>query len=256
MAIRTVCACVLAAMPLPALAGEAPESTRPTPEGIEQLRIDTAHVLDAGEIEVEGVFSFLRHDDHDTAAAVAELEYGVVDRFMLELEVPFRMVEPAPGRRERGLGDIELEGKLGLYEGHVVAFAASTELECPTGDEHRGLGSGNWELAMAAQSSVFFALPALALHTELGAEWEEGEGIEQGFLNLALEYYVVDDVALQLGLNGEAGEDDPVISLVPGFQFEMDRASRAEVEIGIGFPIGVTDTAQVSGVILDVEIEL
>src|SRR5262245_57192606 len=75
------------------------------PEEIEQIRTKTAYVLDQGEVEVDLVGSFLRFDEGgrkvDESRLMVELEIGVTDWLMAEIEVPYLFFNPRKGPGER-----------------------------------------------------------------------------------------------------------------------------------------------------------
>ncbi len=105
------------------------------PEEIEQLRTKTAYVLDMGELEFDLVVSFLRFDDRDETETILEIEYGLTGRLLIELEIPYLVVDPSPGSREHGIGDLELEAKYAIGEFYALCLALGAEISIPTGDE-------------------------------------------------------------------------------------------------------------------------
>ncbi len=71
--------------------------------------------------------------------------YGLTKNTSLQLTVPMLHINPEWGSSESGLGDVRLGGELRVYEdifGHpwVIPYA---EVSFPTGNEDRGLGSGD-----------------------------------------------------------------------------------------------------------------
>ena len=230
------------------------EESWPHPEEIEQIRTKTAYVLDQGEVEVDLVGSFLRFDEGgrkvDESRLMVEVEVGVTDWLMAEIEVPYLFFNPRNGPGERGWGDIELELKAGL-PGHWNGFklAVGLEVSLPTGDEDKGLGSPETEVGFFIAVSRRFG----RLATHLQAAVEAAKGVRAGYeVRFALDASPWGrEFSLLLALNGEIERGEGAgWSLVPGFEVRLD-----EFQFGVGFPIGLTEEAEQWGVIVDVEFE-
>jgi hypothetical protein len=230
------------------------EESWPHPEEIEQIRTRTAYVLDQGEVEVDVVGSFLRFDEGgrkvDESRLMAEVEVGVLDWLMAEIEVPYLFFNPGKGPGERGWGDVELELKAGI-PGHWNGFqlAVGLEVSLLTGDEDKGLGSPEPELGFFVAVSRRFGV--LAAHLQAAVEAAEDVRAEYE-VRFALDASPWGrEFSLLLALNGEIERGEGAgWSLVPGFEVRLD-----EVQFGFGFPIGLTEEAEQWGVIVDVEVE-
>lgn len=219
-------------------------------EEIEQIRTKTAYVLDRGEVELDLVGSFLRFEDVDESRLLLEIEAGVTDWLMAEIEVPYLFVNPGRGRGERGIGDVELELKAkvpGDWNG--VELGAGVEVSLLTGDAEEGLGAPETELGFFVAVSRRFEL--FNVHLQLGAEAAE---------EVRAEYEVAAAIDLRpwgrlfsllLAVNGEIERGEgPAWTLVPGFEVRLD-----EVQAGVGVPIGLSEEAEDRGVLVDVEFE-
>lgn len=224
------------------------------PEEIEQLRTKTAYALPQGEVEVDLVGSFLRFEEDglrlDESKILLEVEIGLTDWLMAEIEVPYIFLQPDPGPGTRGWGDLELELKAavpGDWQG--IELAVGIDVSFLTGDQDKGLGSPHTELgAFAALSRRW---DWLAAHLQAGVEVARGARPEYR-INLALDASPWGrDWSLMLALNGEIEPGEtPSWSLVPGFEVRLD-----ELQIGVGFPLGISREAADWGVIVDLEIE-
>ena len=223
-------------------------------EEIEQIRTKTAYVLDAEEVEVDFVASFLRFREDgaglDESRLFVEVEAGVTDWLMAEIEVPYVFLNPKRGPGERGWGDLELELKAGIpgsWQG--IEAAVGVEVSLLTGDEDRGLGSRHTELGFFAAASRKF--DGWTAHLQGGVEVARGAKPEYE-INAAVDAHPWGrELSLLLAVNVEIEPGEgPGWALVPGFEVRFD-----ELQFGAGFPVGLTEEAARWGVIVDVELE-
>ena len=196
--------------------------TERRPEEIEQLRTQTAYTLKQGEFEIDLVSSFVDFTDQENtinvAGIVAELEYGITDRIMVELEIPYLYRSPELDNKEvYGIGDIELEIKWLMYDQPSI-FSAALGIGSSflIGDEGKKLGSEGTELEMFLALSKHLDWLDLHLHGEL----ELAEGADpEGKVNFALEHQLGDkELFLQFAVNTEI-EDEIEMTIIPGIEF-------------------------------------
>jgi hypothetical protein len=102
-------------------------------------------------------FRMVNGVDEDEMELEAEIEWALTRRMGLVLEAPMESIKPADESRETGLGDLGLGVRAVLLDLPRLTFAASLGASIPTGDEDRGLGSGEIELS-----------PSLAAWIDLG----------------------------------------------------------------------------------------
>lgn len=226
------------------------------PEEIEQIRIKTAYVLNQGEVEVDLVGSFLRFEEDgsrlDDSRVLVEVEIGVTDWLMAEIEVPYLFLNPSSGPGARGWGDLDLELKAAIPGSWLgIELGVGVEVSLLTGDERKGLGSPTTELGVFAAASRRFDWAAA--HLQVGVEVARERRPEYS-VNVALDASPWSrDVSLLLALNGEIEPGEgPAWSLAPGFEV---RIQDPDVQVGVGFPLGLSREAADWGVIVDVEIE-
>ncbi|HEX7897820.1 MAG TPA: hypothetical protein VF950_08675 [Planctomycetota bacterium] len=223
-------------------------------EEIEQVRTKTAYVLDAGEIEVDLVGSFLRFDEdgrrHDRSRLLLEIEAGLTDWLLAEIEAPYLFENPESGPGEHGIGDLELELKARI-PGDVLGVEAAVGIEVSllTGDADEGLGAPETELGAFVGLSRRFDV--LLVHLQLGVEGAEERRPEYE-VNAAVDFRPWGrPFSFLLALNGEIEPGEgPGWSVVPGFEARFD-----EIQAGAGFPLGLSEEAEAWGVIVDVEFE-
>ncbi len=223
-------------------------------EEIEQVRTRTAYVLDAGEIEVDLVGSFLRFDEdgrrHDRSRLLVELEAGLTDWLLAEIEVPYLFENPESGPGEHGLGDLELELKAKIPgDVHGVEAAVGFEVSLLSGDADEGLGAPETEVGGFLAFSRRF--DGFLVHLQVGVEGAEERRPEYE-VNMAVDLRPWGrPFSFLLALNGEIEPgESPGWALVPGFEARFD-----EVQAGAGFPVGLSEEAEAWGVIVDVEFE-
>lgn len=81
----------------------------------------------------------------DTSVASVYARYGLLDNLAMVASVPFVQFDPSGSDSESGLGDVELGFQLRAYEdifGYPY-FIPYINVSFPTGDEDKGLGSGD-----------------------------------------------------------------------------------------------------------------
>ena len=92
----------------------------------------------------------------------AEVEYAFTRRIGLVVEAPYAFLDPNEGNRENGLGDIAIAPRFLLVEHDRFLLSANVEFSFPTGDEDKGLGSGeaaiNYSLSTWTDLSANFTL--------------------------------------------------------------------------------------------------
>ncbi|GAB4140865.1 MAG: hypothetical protein Fur0037_07510 [Planctomycetota bacterium] len=249
-----------AAIPSGAPAREDDRGAYPRPTRLYHMRTDAAYVLDPGEVEVVVTGSYLDRPRDRVWSSELEAEYGITDRLMVELGIPFRHYDRRLGRTDTGFGDLEVEAKLALFEEEASAAAAGVELKLPTADENAGLGSGHLGFEAFAATSFQAIESSSTLHIEGGLEFVEGSGFDVAFGNAVVEKRLRGEgTALQFGLNSKFGDGDLRLAVVPGFQieWELGEGSRPkELEVGLGLPIGVTSESDDFGVVLMFELEI
>jgi hypothetical protein len=219
-------------------------------EEIEQVRVKTAYTLDQGEVEVDLVGSFLRFEEGDASRLLVEVEAGLTDWLLAEIEIPYLFANPERGRGERGVGDVELELK-GRIPGdwNGMELGIGVEVSLLTGDADEGLGGPETELGVFAAASRRFEF--FNVHLQVGAEVAEESRAEYGVAAAVDVRPWGRAVSLLLAVNGEIERGEgPGWTLVPGFEVRLD-----EIQAGAGFPLGLSEEAEDWGIIVDVEIE-
>lgn len=223
-------------------------------EELEQLRINTAYPIEAGEFEIDIVPFYFDHDDAGRHGVEAEFEYAVSERLMVEVEVPYHWVSiDGTGQDLDGAGNVEVAGKWLLTERGDFAMSVNLGVELPASDDRLGVADESWGAELTAPLSFHFPERYMTLHIEPGIEWQEHEGFEEQLLNVALEHRPNGgNFALQLGSNFVREEDDVEAYLVPAFEVA---ATTVPFQFGMGLATGLTAESADWGVLLDFEVE-
>ena len=105
---------------------------------------DDAELPDPGEWEFTVPFTFERDDQGDVSGSFIDLDinYGINRTSQYSIEIPWNFDHPPGGPTVAGVGDTALEYKWSPQSGQSHMLAVNVELTIPTGDEARGLGSG------------------------------------------------------------------------------------------------------------------
>src|SRR5262245_58002393 len=94
------------------------------------------------ERELEFKFNYEKNSDLKSFEWVAALEWVILPRWQMELEVPVVLQGPSEGPNQKGIGDLELTNRFllnqGLTPATLVTFGLETKLR--TGSERKGTG--------------------------------------------------------------------------------------------------------------------
>jgi hypothetical protein len=126
-------------------------------------------------------------DGRETELALG-LEWPVLSRWQIELEVPLVIEDPAGGPLAAGPGDVEIQNKVLLWKSveHRALVSAGVELRLPTGSSRRGLGG---ELTVEPFAAAGIALGPFDLLADVAYEWGlKDERSQEVSADLALGY--------------------------------------------------------------------
>lgn len=264
------------------------------------FRLEEAYTSEAGELEVSFTFGFLegqeterefefedggREIERETSRGrtydyLVEIEYGLTDRFQIELEIPYTSIrEHGPDGLEKAaaLGDLELGfGYALIQESETLpAVTAVFEMTLPTGDYRQGIGTDRVGFGGALAVSRDFG-PWVG-HLNFGYEYvndarlrfsnrsdgpkRDLSGFEYGVgaafkfseaLHGILE--LAGETEQELELDGRRWETELVI--IPGLRYGFETESLGSFEFGVGFPIGLTSDSDDWGVYAKVQWEI
>ena len=176
------------------------------------------------------------------------IEWAVLPRWQVELEVPLVFTSPRDGTDAGGIGDLRLENKFAVWNSidHSAQLAIGLEARFPTGSAHRGLG-GEAAVEPFLTGGIAFGL----LDILVDAAWEfninahvKGPQAQELTGGLAAAYNVHRNFAPLLELRtttltrGPAADElhhRTQVSVIPGFNARL--LPRTTLRMGIELPL-------------------
>ena len=122
------------------------------------------------EREVEFTVNHEKGRDGRVTEAAAALEFPILPRWQVELEVPLIFLQEKERTTQGGIGDVELQTKVLVFDSidPPALVAVGVEGRLPTGSERRGLGG---EAAIEPFISAGVALGPFDVLAEIAYEW-------------------------------------------------------------------------------------
>jgi hypothetical protein len=242
----------------------AAEAERGKPKLIEEfLTAEPAYVESKGEFQLGAAIDY-RRPARDWRAPVL-VEFGITDRIEAEVEASYVSL-PGAGSRHRGPGDVELGLHYALRpDVENVAVTLGADIGLPTGDEAKGLGSGQTDVEFLGIAGVKVG-PA-ELHVAGMVEFDDeaepalnaAVAYPRGDFRFTLEGNVLRGAEktgfVEQDLVEEPGEDTDHENLVVVVTPGLFHRPSPEIEYGIGVPIGLTKAAPDWGIIARLTIE-
>ena len=210
---------------------------------------ETVAPQEKGELQVTSGGEYWKDDALKQTGVPLTFEYGITDRFQVELEAPYIFLKPEAGTKRSGPGDVEAGFLYNiLKKDEPVALSVAAEIGVPTGDEDKGLGEGETEWG----TSVILAKRAGKgqVHLGLGGEFS---GDEAGFFYNLSGVYPFGKLSGTLELSGRGG-DEHSLYLVPGVVWRLD-AIADELELGAGVARGLTADSADWGLVFKATLE-
>jgi len=247
---RRVLLCVLGIGALgPAASAEEAEAKQPPITRF--LTAEACYLESKGEVEISSAFDYRRPGGDWTVPVT--IEYGITDRIEAEIEASYASVLGG-GTRHRGPRDVELGLSYALRpDVSLVALTLGVGVRLPTGDETRGLGSGETDVEFSGILGLGLGRAELHLTgmLDVGDETEPALNaaavVPQGNLRFTLEA----NLRRTEAAGGGEENDDPWIVATPG----LFHRPTPEIEYGFGVPIGLTGSAPDWGIIARTTIE-
>jgi len=223
------------------------------PEGLEQLGMNTAYTVDAGEVEVDLVLAHGASRDARWNEVRGEVTYGVSQAGQVELGVATR--RSAHGSESVREDLLELEGKWTIHDASPALLAASLGVEVtPRRGPAAANGSG-WGIEASLVATRPWPAARIRGHVEVGIALEGLEEIEAAWLNVAVERPI--HPALILAISGRGRVGTPAAAtVVPGLAWRPGGRRAEGVVVAVGIPLGLTAAAEGWGVTFHLEIEL
>jgi hypothetical protein len=215
------------------------------------LSTDDAATVEKGDLEVELGFEYAddadTDDTEDEYSFAATVKYGLTERWDLGVEIPYLYIERESDDDDSGLGDYVFSSKYRFVDEseNFPALALGFSLKTKTGDEDKGLGTG--ELDYTLNTILTKALGKIVTNVNLGYTYvgaPEGENHDDVFsYGLALEYPATEKLNLVGELTGETNfegdfDDHPFGGLV-GFNYAFSE----NIVFDLGFGWGISEAS-------------
>jgi hypothetical protein len=190
------------------------------------------------------------HEGHQTTV-VGAIEWPLLPRWQIELEVPIVLSDPRNGGFAGGAGDLKIENKFLLFKSYDVPalIAVGFEATLPTGSARRGLGG---DAAVEAFVRGAVAVGRFDVLAELAYEWNlntrvRGEREQTLTAGLAVGYLLTRRITPLVELttvsrlrgtdeeNGEKLRGHPQLYLTPGFNLRA--LPRTTLRFGFEIPV-------------------
>lgn len=226
--------------------------------GVENRPINTddAYTLDKGALTIALGAVFTKADNGDKENNInIDLGYGITDRFEITVDFPFVFSDPKAGSNEEGIGDISVRPEFMFLEEteNIPAMSFAATFKFQSGNEDKGLGSGETDYSLSLQFSKDFS--PLKCHFNIGYTFvgqPKGETVDDViFYNLACEYSLNDKLTLVGELIGDTNsnpnqDDNPFEGLI-GFVYNINNNLALDFGIGAGFTNASPDILITSG---------
>lgn len=156
---------------------------------------EDAGVAGKGVAQLEISWDYLKWGNNDRENVILFVPiYGITDRIELSVEIPYLFHNPEGDESIDGVGDINLVGKFLIFEEKdlMPAFTLKGAVKTKSGDEKKGLGSGDIDYSLVGVASKGFGI--LTLHAMLGYTFV-GDNGDENIRNIYL-YGVAGDYGL------------------------------------------------------------
>ncbi|MFH1519496.1 MAG: transporter [Candidatus Omnitrophota bacterium] len=228
------------------------------PAGVENRPINTddAYTLDKGALTVAlgAVFTKEENSAQETDLTI-DLGYGITDKLEVTANIPFVFSDPKGEDDQEGLGDITLRPEFLFWKeaGNIPAVSFASSFKLQSGNEDRGLGSGETNYSLSLQFSKQFN--PFNWHFNIGYTFvgqPKGEAVDDViFYNLACEYSVSEKLTLMAELIGQTNSDstaaDEPFECLLGLVYPISENIDFDFGVGTGLTNASPDIRVTSG---------
>ncbi|UCG79316.1 MAG: transporter [Nitrospirota bacterium] len=225
------------------------------------LVTDEAETLEKGayEFELNSEYAYNEEDEGGITIKETEIEieaefaYGIIENLEGFIEVPYATVKEEStlgDESESGLADIELGVRWKFLENEQISLAIKPFFILPTGDEEKGLGTG--ELSYGATLIATKEIGELELHANLGLthyEYKDDLVADESRSDIFhISLAVASEISEQLTVVGNIGmdtnqdknSDEHPVFLLGGVSYKLTE----NVNLSGGLKIGITEPAE------------
>jgi hypothetical protein len=196
------------------------------------------------EREIEFKFNYEKGSDGRAFEWVGALEWVLLPRWQIELEIPIVLQDPNEGSQQAGIGDLELTNRVLLYKGldPPTLVTAGLEAKLPTGSQSRGTGGEASLEPFLAAGMAFGAFDFQAsIAYEFGLQKPWGQQFEAaGAVAYRLSRWFTPLLEVQLTHVTQGEADDLLlnrtqISILPGFNVRPFPGTT--IAVGVEVPV-------------------
>lgn len=178
---------------------------------IRPLSTEDASVPDKGAIEAEIGFEYTTQSGDNNYNITIVPIYGLTENVQLCAEIPIDILRPHNDSDEEGLGDIKLASKFLIIKetDEIPAILFKTIVKLATGDEDKGLGSGDEDVTLLG--AITKSVNKLTVHgnigyTFVGKDWDSSLN-DYMLYGIAFEYSVIPEISVVGEIYGESESD-------------------------------------------------
>lgn len=202
------------------------------------------------QLEVNGQYDHDKESGITTTGgqAAAALTYGITDAIDLSIGVPYLWIKEKSDladSSESGLSDTSLDIKVRFYEKDGLSFAVKPGLSFPTGDDDKGLGTGEvgyhlYLIGMKETGPWTFITNLGYIRNETNADTDEKNiwhASVAGIFTLNEHWKMAADIVAERNTDKD-GDNDPV-SAVAGVIYSPTK----NMDLDLGVKRGITSSA-------------
>ena len=215
--------------------------------------VSSSCVAEKGDFESEAELEYVKDGNDKETGLTFVLAYEASENCAIGMEIPYLWLDPEGEASVDGIGDIEIGPEYCLFEGSdsLPAAALGLTIKTATGDEDKGLGSGEIDYALKAIFSK--ELIGTAFDLELGYTLVGGEGEDDVFsYELASEYPLNESFSLAGEISGETafegGFDDNPCDGKLGLNYALSESAALSAGFGFTFSDAGPDYSVTTGV--------
>ncbi len=220
--------------------------------GIENRPLNTseAALLESGRFSLAAGAKYLKAGSEKEYSLVTDWEYGFLNSFELDLEVPFTSFKPAGTGGNSGLGDaaLWLGYALGKEGKAAPAVAAAFSWKTATGSQEKGLGTGE----NTYQGTVLISKTFGKTSVHFNGSYTFADAPVIGY-NLALKQVINDKLTLVAELYDQKDQKVPGNNTTDGLIgaiYAVSPSASLDLGAGRGFTAASADLRLTGGITL------
>ena len=205
------------------------------------LSTEDTGVPEQGALELESGFTYTREGNAgNNFNFVLVPVYGLLENMALCIELPFDILNPDDGETERGFGDMSLALKTSLLpeSENLPSFLLKTIVKLPTGDEDKGLGSGETDTTLMMVASK--TLGCVNLHANAGYTFIGGDSSDDNIIyGFAIGYDILPKLTLVceafMETENDFDKESHTVTPLVGLRYHLTEKIILDTAFSMGF---------------------